>query len=264
MEPLRRRWYLLPSPLLGPASWLGAAKALEDLGHATLIADPAMTTTADVDHISPWIADLLRPEIPNDGLPVVIVGHSAACPRMPLVADRLLDHGWNVDAFICVDGRFPDGRAFTVSEPTYGPMLDGMVRPDDYLPPWPRWWGSLIEGLVVDPGARDLVFSEARPVPRSLFDQPCPVPELPAETGRAFLSFGPGYLESCKRAADAGWLTYRLAGDHLHQVVAPEAVAATLSAMVACLASGDSTPNLGDQPRPSSGPDPDLGPYNGA
>jgi hypothetical protein len=264
MQALRRRWYLLPSPLLGPASWLGAAKALEDLGHATVIADPSMTSTADRDHITPWIDDLIRPQIPQDDLPVVIVGHSAACPRVPLVADRLLEEGWDIDAIICVDGRFPDGSAFTVSEPTYGPMLDGLVRPDDYLPPWPRWWGSLVEGLVVDAVARDLVFSEARPIPRSLFDQPCPVPELPAAIGRAFLSFGPGYLQSCKRAADEGWLTYRLAGDHLHQVVAPEAVAATLEAMVNCLSCGGSQSDLHIGDEGGSEPNPDLGPYGGA
>ena len=261
MEPLRRRWYLLPSPLLGPASWLGTAKALEDLGHATLIADPSMTSTDDVDHLTPWMADLLRPELPNDHLGVVVVGHSAACPRLPWVADRLLDHGWNIDAVVCADGRFPDGRPFTVSGPTYGHLLDSIVRPDDYLPPWPRWWGSLVEGLVVDPAARNLVFSEARPIPRSLFDQPCPVPELPTHVGRAFLSFGAGYVESCQRAADEGWLTYRLDGDHLHQVVAPEAVAATLVKLVTCLAAGGSPSDLGAEADPEPRSDPDLGPY---
>lgn len=234
MEPPQRRWYLLPSPLLGPASWHGVGRSLEAKGQAVLIADPAMTTTDDIDHITPWIAEILGPDVPDDDLDVVVVGHSAACPRVPLVTHRLIDHGWNITSYVCVDGRFPDGRSFTVSEPTYGSMLDGMVRPDDYLPPWPRWWGSLIEGLVVEEKARDLVFGEARPVPRSWFDQPCPVPDLPPEIGRVFLSFGPGYLESCKRAKAEGWQTYRLSGDHLHQVVAPDAVAATLMAMVGC------------------------------
>lgn len=235
MQSHRRRWYLLPSPLLGPSTWDGVAKVLESLGHETLVAKTTMTTTSDIDHISPWISEVLTPDVPADDLPVIVVGHSAACPRMPLVADRLLAHGWNVSAFVCVDGRFPDGRAFTVSEPTYGPMLDGMVRPDDYLPPWPRWWGSLIEGLVVDPIARDLVFGEAKPIPRSWFDQACPVPDLPDHIGRGFLSFGPGYLQSCEQADAEGWTTNRLTGDHMHQVVAPEAVAATLMGMVACM-----------------------------
>jgi hypothetical protein len=211
------------------------AEVMDGLGQVAVIVDAAMTTTADRDHVGPWIADVVRQPAPEDDTPVVVVGHSAACPRVPLAARSLLDAGWNVTAMICVDGRFPDGISFTASRHEFAGMLDGMVRPDDYLPPWPRWWGSLVEGLVVDAPARDQVFKEARPVPRGWFDQACPVPELPESLGRAFLCFGHSYLESGERAHREGWLTYRLAGDHLHQVVAPASVAATLMAMVSCL-----------------------------
>ncbi len=238
MPDIRHRWYLLPSPVLGPASWQGAAEALEARDQVVDVVKTAMTTTADTDHLTPWIDQSTALPIPDDGLPVVVVGHSAACPRMPFVADRLLAEGWNIQAMVCVDGRFPDGRAFTDSGTHYSELLDGLVRPDDYLPPWPRWWGSLVEGLVVDPVARDLVFNEAPPTPRGWFDQVCPVPDLPPEVRKAFLNFGPGYQESCDRAHAAGWMTYRLSGDHLHQVVDPDAVAATLLAMVGCLESG--------------------------
>lgn len=233
-----RRWLLLPSPLLGTSSWLGVAAALERRQQEAIIARTTMTTTATLDHVTPWVDQILEIPVPDDDLAVTVVAHSAAVPRVPYVAHRLYEKGWNIASFICVDGRFPDGRAFTVSEPTFGPMLDSIVRPDDYLPPWPRWWGSLIEGLVVDPAARDQVFGEARPIPRTWFDQGCAVPEMPDTIGRAFLSFGPGYAESCKRAAAEGWLTYHLAGDHLHQVVEPEAVANTLVAIADCIDAG--------------------------
>ncbi|MEZ5410567.1 MAG: hypothetical protein R2761_21250 [Acidimicrobiales bacterium] len=236
MEPERRRWYFLPNPLLGPSSWRAVADELTDGGDVCLIADPPMTTTADDDHVTPWLRHVVSPPVPTDGLPVVVVAHSGACLRAPMAVRWLLDAGWPVSAMICVDGRFPDGTAFTEHRPEFAHMLDGMVRPDDYLPPWPRWWGSLVEGLVVDPAARDQVFAEAPPIPRRWFDQACPVPELPPSVGRAFLCFGPGYLESGERANREGWLSYRLAGDHLHQVVAPGPVAATLMGMVRCLA----------------------------
>ena len=137
MDPIQRRWYLLPSPLLGPSSWQGVADELQRQNQVVVVADPPMTTTDDIDHISPWIANILSPDVPDDGLDVVVVGHSAACPRMPYAADRLLAHGWNVTSMICVDGRFPDGRSFTESEPMFAEMLDGLVRPDDYLPRGP-------------------------------------------------------------------------------------------------------------------------------
>lgn len=233
----------MPSPLLGPSSWTPVASVMRDLGQLCQVAGPKMTTTADYDHITPWLNEILAMPIPEDDLPTVVVTHSAACPRAPLLVDELLHKGWNVEAMILVDGRFPSGEAFTVSNPLYGEMLDGMIRPDDYLPPWPRWWGSLVEGLVVDPVARDLVFNEAAPIPRSLFDQACPVPELPPTVGRGFLSFGPGYAQARDQAFDAGWMTIRLNGDHLHQVVEPAAVASTLMAMVTGMTCGRGYPD---------------------
>jgi hypothetical protein len=214
------------------------AEELTALDHVADVAKTTMTTTADRDHLTPWLDQVAAPNPPADGLPVVLVGHSAACPRLPAATDRLLHEGWQVDVMICVDGRFPDGKAFTDSGNHFADLLDGLVRPDDYLPPWPRWWGSLVEGLVVDPVARDLVFNEAPPIPRTWFDHGAPVPDLPPELKRAFLGFGPGYQVSCDRAHAEGWMTYRLEGDHLHQVVAPQAVARTLVAMVACMESG--------------------------
>jgi hypothetical protein len=198
------------------------------------VAETTMTTPADSDHVLPWVKQILDRPVPTDHLPVVVVGHSAACPRMPLATAELLAAGWDITSLILVDGRYPDGTAFT-DHHRFGAMLDGIVRPDDYLPPWPRWWGSLVEGLVIDEAARLRVFSEARPTPRSWFDQACPVPELPSRIGRGYLSFGAAYIESADRAETDGWLVHRLVGDHLHQVVAPEAVAVTLMTMADCL-----------------------------
>lgn len=247
MQPTRRGWLLIPSPLLGPASWLPVAAVMAELDQPTVIAETTMTTTADLDHITPWINQILSLPPPEDGLPIVVVSHSAACPRTPLLVDHLLHKGWPIEAMILVDGRFPTGEAFTVSQPHFGAMLDGLIRPDDYLPPWPRWWGSLVQGLVVDPVARDLVFNEASPIPRTWFDQGCPVADLPPHVGRAFLSFGPGYAQACDQAHQAGWLTTRLNGDHLHQVVAPRPVAATLMAMLAGMTAGRGFPEISDR-----------------
>ena len=235
-------WLLVPSPLLGPASWGPVASVLAERDQHVQIANPAMTTTADHDHITPWLNQILDLPPPPGRTPAVVVTHSAACPRAPLLTAELVNKGWPVTAMILVDGRFPTGKAFARTEPRYARMLDGMIRPDDYLPPWPRWWGSLVEGLVVDPEARNLVFAEAAPVPRSWFDQACPVPELPPTVGRGFLSFGPGYAQACDQAFDEGWLTMRLTGDHLHQVVAPDRVASALQAMVAGMTCGRGYP----------------------
>jgi len=238
VETALHRWLLVQSPLLGPASWRRTAQVLINHGQRVLTQRVPMTTTAHQDHVGPWIEQYLQMEKPADDLPMVAVGHSAACPRMPLLVHELRRVGWNIQYLICVDGRFPDGRAFT-DAPTFGPMLNAMVRPDDYLPPWPRWWGSLISGLVVDPGAREEVMSEAVPIPRSWFDQACPVPDLPPEVRQGYVAFGGSYLESAAEAESNGWFTVRIDGDHLHQVVNPLEVATTLMSMVACMGAGE-------------------------
>lgn len=227
---------------------------MADLGQEPLIADATITTTAHTDHVGPWIEQIVAMDPPADDLPTVVVAHSAACPRAPLLVSELLARGWPIRTVLLVDGRFPDGQAFTANK-HYAKMLDRMVRPDDYLPPWPRWWGSLVEGLVVETEARNLLLSEAPPVPRTWFDQGCPVPELPPTVGRGFLSFGPGYAEACDQAFAQGWLTMRLSGDHLHQMIAPERVAATLMAMVAGMSCGRGLPEP-DQPEREHGDQP--------
>lgn len=214
---------------------------MADRGQEPLIADTTMTTTAHEDHITPWLEEIVAMDPPAGDLPTVVVSHSAACPRTPLLVSELLARDWPISTMLLVDGRFPDGQAFTARE-HYARMLDQMVRPDDYLPPWPRWWGSLVEGLVVDPESRNLLLNEAPPIPRTWFDRGCPVPELPDHIGRGFLSFGPGYAESCDQAFEAGWLTMRLSGDHLHQLVVPDAVAGALLAMVAGMSCGRGLP----------------------
>lgn len=230
-----RNWLLVPSPLLGPASWGDVASILKTYDQDVTVPSTTMTTTDHVDHVAPWLDEVLDQIKPGPHPSTVVVGHSAACPRLPLLTSALIEEGWNVESMIMVDGRLPDGRAFTESEPNFARMLDGLVRPDDYLPPWPRWWGSLVEGLVVEPLARDLVFAEARPIPRTWFDQPCVAPELPT-VAKGFLCFGQGYQQSRDQARDLGWSTATLFGDHLHQVVSPKPVAATLMGMADCLA----------------------------
>jgi len=234
LEPKTRRWYLIPSPLLGPSCWSGVAEVLVNTGQRVLVAQSGLTTTAHSDHVTPWIEEIASIPRPDDDLPVVVVGHSAACPRIPLLGHELLNRGWNVESIICTDGRLPDGEAFT-AHPEFGKMLDSMVRPDDYLPPWPLWWGSLVIGLVVDPEVRERVLTQAKPIPRSWFDQGCPVPALPAGVGRGYLAFGEGYSEAAQQAETDGWLVAKLEGDHLHQVVAPEEVTDVLVEMAARL-----------------------------
>ncbi len=226
---IRRLWVLVPSFLLGPESWRGVARTLERLGQAVVVTPTHRTTPRDEDHITPWLDAVVGAVPPPVGLPTVVVAHSASCPRQPLVVDRLLELGHDVSSMIIVNGRIPeDGVVPTERDSPFMDTLDALIRPDGYLPPWHRWWGPMIEDMLPDDEARERVLSEAKPVPRAVFDQPIPAPKLPGEVGLAFLALGEMYRPSFRQARAEGWATTRLAGEHLHMVVDPVTVAGAL------------------------------------
>jgi hypothetical protein len=90
----------------------------------------------------------------------------------------------------------------------------------------------MIEDMLPDDAARARVLSEARPVPRAVFDQPIPAPPLPDTVSRAFLALGRMYEPSLRQAIDEGWTTLQLDGEHLHMVVDPLTVTGALLSLV--------------------------------
>ncbi len=236
------RWLLIPSMLLGPQSWSGVSRVLTDLNQEPFIADPRPVACAVDDFLTPWLMDVVAALPAPPGPPseethrcprVVIAGHSSACPRLLLVAEEAISRGHTVSTVILVNGRVPaDGLSATDLDPPLGHLLDDLTRPDDHVPPWHRWWGSLMESMLPDEEDRRRVFAEARPVPRALFDQKVPAPRLPEEVGLAFLAMGDMYAPSLDEARRQGWVVARMDGDHLHQVVDPVAVACTMMALV--------------------------------
>ncbi len=225
---------LIPSYLLGPETWHGVGEVLGRLGYSSVIASTTTTTPRDADHIGPWV-DHVVDEVVNEAEgPLVLVAHSASCPRLPLVAKRLLDRGHEVHTIIAVNGRIPwvDGQSPVEADPPLRDLLDGMVRPNDYLPPWHRWWGSMILDMVPSEEVRKRIFSEAKAVPRALFDQGIEVPTLPSHIQWAFLATGKMYEPAYERAKEAGWRVARLDGEHLHIVVDPITVAGTLLSLI--------------------------------
>ena len=229
----RRLWILVPSYLLGPETWRGVAHTLTRLGQDVVVTPSHRTSPRDDDHIEPWLAATVGAVPEPTGLPAVVVAHSASCPRQPLIVDRLLGMKHEVSAMVLVSGRIPeDGVIPTERDSPFMDTLDALTRPDGHLPPWPRWWGPMIEDMLPDDAARKRVLSEAKPVPRAVFDQPIPAPKLPGEVGLAFLALGEMYRPSFRAARDEGWAVTRLGGEHLHMVVDPVTVTGALLSLV--------------------------------
>ncbi len=228
-----RCWVLLPSYLLGPSTWRGVGEVLTMLGQDVIIPPVVRTTPRDEDHITPW-ADAVLDAMPHDlDRDVVVVGHSAVCPRQPLIVGRMLARGIDVTHMILVNGRFPeDGVVPTERDSPFMATVDALERPDGYLPPWHRWWGPMITDMLPDDEMRDRIFSEAKAVPRAIFDQPIPAPKLPGDVTPAFLALGEMYRPAYDLARAEGWATAQVNGEHLHMVVEPTTVAGVLMSLV--------------------------------
>ncbi len=224
-----RTWLLVPSFLLGPEIWRGVAEVLELLGQTCIIPDPGRTTPADADHLTPWVADVVAAVPADIAGPMVVCGYSATSPRLPLVVDALLKREVDVVSMVVVNGRLPeDGAIPTERDSPFMDTLDALVRPDDYLPPWHRWWGPMVEDMLPDDDVRQRILSECRATPRAVFDQPIPAPELPARIGTAFLGLGDMYLPCYDGARDDGWAVMKVEAEHLDLVVKPLLVAGAL------------------------------------
>lgn len=208
---------LLPSPLLGPVTWTPVARLL-----GARVADPSGATRPE--------RVLAAYERAAEGLDdVVLVPHSNAGLYAPLLAERL-----GAVATVYVDAALPgSGGSVPLAPPAFLEFVSGLVRDDGLLPPWTGWWDAAdLDGLFPDAATRAAVEAEQPRLPLSYFTARLPVPAGWAERPSAYLAFGDTYAEEVAAATGRGWPVTAIPGRHLHQLVAPGEVAATITSLV--------------------------------
>jgi hypothetical protein len=240
MDGDRRTFVLVHSPLVGPSTWAPTAAVLRRRGATVCV--PATTPPADCD--PPWwrvaVADVVAAAAELDGGPLVLVGHSAAGPRIPAIGDGLDAAGHLVVAHLLVDAGmpYPDRRPAEALPAEFVALLDELAGPDGLLPPWPEWWPpGLLDELVPDAGVRAAVAAECPPTPRGLYDEPVPVPGgWPGSAPCGYLSFT--YEDDAREAELRGWVVGRAEGHHLQPVVDPDGVADQILLLLGALGVG--------------------------
>jgi hypothetical protein len=214
------RLVLLPSPLLGATTWRPAAEALRGHGWPVTIAGlpEVFATPADV------LAGFLNAIPDEPGL--VLVPHSNA----GLYAAAITAHR-EVAATVFVDAAVPVPGA-AMAPPELVAHLETLVDADGLLPPWTQWWAeSDLDALFPDAATRRRVETEQHRLPLAYFRSAPPGPgrwDVPT----AYLAFGHTYAAEQAAAADRGWPVRILEGEHLHQLVDPEAVVAALEGLL--------------------------------
>jgi hypothetical protein len=172
------------------------------------------------------VAELVRVD---QNASVLLVAHSNAGLFVPL----LVAHAPRaVRGCLFVDAALP---ALGDSTPVAPAQLLDFLRNKvvgDRLPPWTQWWDEAdIAPMFPNPQLRAAVTAEEPRLPLAYYEQTVPVPVGWDDVPCGYLLFGPPYDEVAADARGRGWLVEELPGEHLHQIVDPDATADRLIAM---------------------------------
>jgi Alpha/beta hydrolase family len=221
---------LMHSPSVGPATWTPVAERLRSAG--ATVAVPSLLDVADAPApFWPRVVELVRSaidDLPADR-PVVLAAHSNAGLFVPLIVEAA---GPPVAGCVFVDAALPArSEATPVAPPELLEMLQGKVADDGRLPPWTAWWDdSDVAPMFPDPETRRLVEAEQQRLPLAYYQQMIPVPPGWDRRPCSYLLFGPPYDEVAEDARRRGWKVTHIPGEHLHEIVDPDAVAEYLLA----------------------------------
>jgi pimeloyl-ACP methyl ester carboxylesterase len=209
---------LVPSVLLGPSTWELTAGVMERVGRR--VRRPSLQGVARA--AAPyWPAGVDAIVQAAGGESVILVLHSNSGLYAPVVVESLGEH---VRGVVFVDAAFPEAGCNTQRD-----FLAGLVDPDGFLPPWTEWWDeSDVAELFSDDKVRARVEAEQQRLPLAYYDHLPPVLDGWDQLPCAYLWFGEPYDEAANRAHARGWATKHVPGQHLHMLVAPEAVAGAL------------------------------------
>jgi hypothetical protein len=242
---------LVHSPSVGPATWMPVADRLRDAGHETVV--PSLLTVADGGApYWPSVVAAVRAALAgaDPARPVVLVPHSNAGLFVPVLARDL---GRPVACAIFADASVPaEAGATPVVGDDFLPFLRELADHDGLLPRWTDWWTEDdVAPMLPDPVIRVAVTEEQPRLPMAYYLERIPAPVGWDDLACSYLQFSKAYDTQAAEARRRGWLVRHVPGEHLHQVVDPDAVTRTLLELVsaATQACRDSRPrNRRDQP----------------
>lgn len=206
---------LVPSPLLGPATWRAVEEWLGRHGHEAQTVDLGegrRTATAVMEAVAAAAADR----------EVVLVPHSNAGLYAPHLA-TLVDVRATVHVDAALPGPAAEGGGTPLAPPAFLDFLRTLVDDDGVLPPWTQWWDDVTD-LFPDEVTRAAIEAEQQRLPLDYFTSRVPVPRDWRERPAAYVAFGDTYAEERELAIAAGWPTTTVAGGHLHQLHDPAGV----------------------------------------
>jgi hypothetical protein len=215
---------LVHSPLVGPLTWSLVADELSDRGVSV-----AVPTLPEHQRPPYWRlhVEAAAAQVAEGGDPLVLVGHSGACPLLPAIgaaADR------TISAYVLVDGDLPLAHGsggsridlLRAASPALAGELEALLATGGGFPTWND--EDLVEEIP-DQRLRARVVAQVRPQPREFWTEALPASPGWPEAPCGYLELTPHYAAASARARDQGWRYRHLRGRHFEMLVRPVAVA---------------------------------------
>ena len=156
------------SPVVGPTTWTGTAEVLQSKDFRCAVADLTGAAPSGPPYYPKFAATAAKAV--TDG-PVVLIGHSAAGPLLPAIAEAV---GSDTVGAVFVDSFLPHpGRSWFDMAPV--PLREQLVDLADAgrLPPWNEWFpANALEELVPDPNVLREFIAEIPRLPLAFFLEP--------------------------------------------------------------------------------------------
>jgi hypothetical protein len=207
------------SPVVGPTTWTRTADVLQSNGFRCVVPDLTGVAASGPPYYPKFAAVAARAV--TDG-PVVLIGHSAAGPLLPVIAEASETIG-----AVFVDSFLPHpGRSWFDSAPV--PLREQLVDMADAgrLPPWNEWFGAdALDELVPDPNVRREFIAEIPRLPLAFFLEPAPVMRGWDALRCGYVRLSGVYDRTADEAESLGWSVSRRDWDHLRMLADPAAVA---------------------------------------
>ena len=224
-------WVLVHRPLLGPAFWEPASAQLRAGDETVIVPDLRPSLSVEGNYASRQ-AEIVANEV--DLGPVVLVGHSAAGPVLPLVAERLAGQGVATTGSVFVDAGLPhpNKSELDVLPPPAVEHLQALTT-DGWLPPWTSWWSAdQLEALVPEAQSRVELIAGCRAIPASLSSEVFPPVDEQRMGTLAYIRLSSVYEAAADEADQAGWVVVRLDSHHLGLLTDPTPVVDALQAII--------------------------------
>jgi hypothetical protein len=219
------RLVLVHSPLVGPATWDLVAPLLAEHGYEVRIADLTGALEAGEPYCSRQAGLIAGSAMTGSATPSVLIGHSGAGALLAPAARRVRQLAGYVfvDAGLPIPGHTP----MSTMPPELAEQLKQLADSDDWLPPWPQWWGpdGLAE-LIPDAEQRSRFEAECPKLPLAMFDEVQPDGEV--EAPAAYLRLSEAYDGPAARARELLWPLTELESHHLAPLTEPDMVTGAL------------------------------------